>query len=215
MKKKEKQPKYVGLEKLSSLGGFISDAIEKSYEEELSKIYSERIIDVVLPYCPMGPRFKLVADEVVKLYDELSDIPIHFRFDFDEREKVDELKNVFMPWALDMLAKFESMRILNPDQFKEPRIIGSPRLRRVTGRLNALDRVLLYYSRGLYDGKKLTAKEIAALPEFNCAPRLVGRELQRMGKRFKQEAGDRVMQEFDGFCEMYRNEYQNGGNDNG
>lgn len=161
------------LEQLVDYGGFIKEAAE----EKVFEFYPPSVAINAEKYCPIGSGFCYVADAVEVAYFDLERYSDYY-FD-EESEPYEESNAEFVKWAINQVARIESEKYKsakmdpfwkNWDLSRETRI--------ALKKLNALDERVLYLSCGMGKADKLTAGEIAKLPEFSCDEAFIERVLE-------------------------------------
>lgn len=188
-----------GFENLSGLGGFIKEQIE----EEINELYPSIVISKTKKHCPLGPGFWDVADAV-----EIAERETGFYTEYviDEYGELDEIPDPeFEEWLVDQVARIETEKFryemgsfwLDWELTKETKMVMT--------KLNALDERVLYLSSGVGNMEKLSALQIAELPEFSCSENYISKVM---------DANERVLsncewglEEFYQVCNEYRTRY--------
>lgn len=184
------------LEGLLELGGFI----EKSIYEEFESFFADNVIEAVEQYQPFGKGFCDIAYKVMQASGEYE-----FRGyrSYISKEKTDELDgSKYQNWIINQLSRLEVEQKIN----KAGRFWEKWNLSRMSGNvlrnLNVLEERILYLSKGLMNGKKLSVSEIAALPEFSCDKKCIEYIKKYLDEKLNIEGWD--SDEFNKRCEEYR-----------
>ncbi len=160
------------MEGLSSLGGFVKEAVDEMVENTINAYFPDEVISIVEKYCPIGMDFIDVAEKVLKNENDYDKYAIQ---GFDEDGDVIVRKNNqdFDNWAIDQIARCEYLKIKNQDQGLWERMEGGRKIKSAFRRFNALDERVFRLLYGIGEDRKLTVRQIAALPEFNCPERYI------------------------------------------
>lgn len=163
------------LEPLLDFGGFI----QETAEETIFEFYPPCVAIHTEKYFPIDHGFCYVADAVEKAYfdlDRYSDF--YFGLDCEPYEEADA---DFVKWAIDQIARIESekYKTAKPEPFWTNWDLSRD-TKIALKKLNALDERVLYLSCGMGQTDKLSASDIAMLPEFSCPGSFIARVLDNI-----------------------------------
>lgn len=170
-----KKRRIVSLFKLMKFGGFIYERIRS----EIHELYPEVVADMVLDTeFEDGRSFIIAADAVNKAFSRMDRFYGSSVDELTEEEKA--YYEGFSQWYLkkvSVLSK-EEKPIQEDEHYAEYSFVE----KRALERMPILDREIFYCIYGYNGRSKMSAKEIAALPEFDCDERYIENVCSRIKK---------------------------------